>query len=165
MHRPLGLFLSVHVDDFKLVGKKQHLDPMWEELMNHVDLEEPTSLLGHVYLGCTQRGCKRDEGFFDEYRKMFESRISAGATEKLHESEEHGANVTSWSYDTEGSAKKWFERYCELANKTIEQFHKVSTPCLDDHQFKKEGRIGNGGRIVKSLLSNCPEMSVLGTHW
>ena len=44
---------------------------------------EPTSFLDHVYLGCTQSVCKTNEGLVYEYRKMFESRISAGATEKL----------------------------------------------------------------------------------
>ena len=34
------------------------------------------------YLECAQRECESNESFFDSYRKMFESRISAGATEK-----------------------------------------------------------------------------------
>ena len=51
-----------------------------------------------------------------------------------------------------------------LANETVAQLNKVSTPCLDDRRFKK-GRIGNGGRIVKSLLSDRPEMCIFGTHW
>ena len=38
----------------------------------------------------------------------------------------------------EGHAKKCMGRYGELANKTIEQLYKVSTPCMDDHQFKEE---------------------------
>ena len=38
-----------------------------------------------------------------------------------------------------GHAKKCVERYCELANKTTQQLHKVSTPCIDDHHFKEEG--------------------------
>ena len=32
MHREIGLFLSVYVDDIKLAGKKQNLDPMWKYL-------------------------------------------------------------------------------------------------------------------------------------
>ena len=51
--------------------------------MKNVDLDEPTSSLDHIYLGCTQRECKPNEIIVDEYRKMFESRIAAGATEKL----------------------------------------------------------------------------------
>ena len=50
-----GLFLSVYVDDIKLAGKKQNLDPMWKVLNKEVDLGEPTSFLDHVYLGCTQK--------------------------------------------------------------------------------------------------------------
>ena len=54
VHREKGLFLSVYVDDIKLAGKKQNLDPMWKVLNKEVDLGEPTSFLDHVYLGCTQ---------------------------------------------------------------------------------------------------------------
>ena len=50
-----GLFLSVYVDDIKLAGKKQNLDPMWKVLNKEVDLGEPTSFLDHVNLGCTQK--------------------------------------------------------------------------------------------------------------
>ena len=31
VHREKGLFLSVYVDDIKLAGKKQNIDPMWNE--------------------------------------------------------------------------------------------------------------------------------------
>ena len=59
VHREKGSFLSVYVDDIKLAGKKQHLDPMWKLLNKEVDLGEPTSFLDHVYLGCTQRQCQK----------------------------------------------------------------------------------------------------------
>ena len=68
---------------------------------------------------------------------MFESRISAGATEKLPCSENF--RVSSWSHDMEGHAKKCVERCCELANKATQQLYKVSTPCIDDHLFEEEG--------------------------
>ena len=32
VNRARGLFLSVYVDDIKLVGKKQNIDPMWKVL-------------------------------------------------------------------------------------------------------------------------------------
>ena len=38
-----GLFLSVCVDDIKLAGKKQNINPMWKVLNKEVDLGEPTS--------------------------------------------------------------------------------------------------------------------------
>ena len=121
------------VDDIKLAGKKQNLDPMWKVLNKEVDLRQPTSFLNHVYLGCTQRQCEVSQDIVDNYRTMFESRISAGWTEKLPFSQ--NIRISSWSYDMVGHAKKCVERYCELANKTTQQLYKVSTPCIDDHHF------------------------------
>ena len=54
VHREKGLFLSVYVDDIKLAGKKQNLDPF----------------LDHVYLGCTQRQCEISKNTVDNYRTM-----------------------------------------------------------------------------------------------
>ena len=134
VHREKGLFLSVYVDDIKLTGKKQNLDPMWKLLNKEVDLGEPTSFLDHVYLGCTQRQCEISKDIVDNYRTMFESRISAGGVEKLPFPQ--NLRISSWSNDMAGHAKKCAQRYCELANKTTQQSNKVSTPCIDDHHFK-----------------------------
>ena len=82
VHRQKGLFLSVYVDDIKLIGKKQNIDPMRKVLNKEVDLGEPTSFLDHVCLGCTQRQCEISKDIVDNYRAMFESRISAGRTEE-----------------------------------------------------------------------------------
>ena len=67
----------MYVDDIKLAGKTQNLDPMWKLLNKEVDLGEPTSFLDHVYLGCTQRQCQMSKDIVDNYRTMFESRILA----------------------------------------------------------------------------------------
>ena len=48
---------------------------------------ESMLILDHVYLGCTQRECKPNEGLIDEYRKIIDWRISGGASEKLPELE------------------------------------------------------------------------------
>ena len=109
---------------------------MWKVLNKEVDLGEPTSFLDHVYMECTQRQCEISKDVVDTYRTMFASRISATATEKLQCSE--NLRISSWSYDMEGHAEKCVERYCELANKTTQQLHKVSTPCIDDHHSKEE---------------------------
>ena len=136
VHREKGLFFSVYVDDIKLAGKKPNIKPMWNVLNKEVDLGEPTSFIDHVHLGCTQWQCEISKDIVDNYRTMFESRISAGAIEKLQCSE--NLSISSWCYDMEGHAKKCVERYCELANKTTQQLYKVSTPCIDDHHFKEE---------------------------
>ena len=84
VHRQKRLFLSVYVDDIKLAGKEQNIYPRWKVLNKEVDLGEPTSFVDHVYLGCTPRQCEISEDIVDNYRAMFESRISAGGTEQLY---------------------------------------------------------------------------------
>ena len=99
-----------------VIGKKQNINPTWKILMKDVDLGEPTSFLDHVYLGCTQRQCEISKDFVDNYRSMFESRISVEAIEKQPSTGKLDANISSWSYDMEGHAKKCVERFCEFAN-------------------------------------------------
>ena len=123
-----------------------------------------TSFLDHVSLGCTQRECKISKDIVDNYRDLLESRISAGAIEKLPCSEKSEANISSLSYDMEGHTKKCVERYCELANKTTQQLHRVATPCLDDHQFKEEA-IGSFGELSTVRPQIVLKMLVLGPHW
>ena len=57
--------------------------------MKDVDLVEPTSFINHMDVGCTERECQISKGM-DNYRNMFESRISVGATEKLPRNKIHG---------------------------------------------------------------------------
>ena len=102
----------MYVDDIELAGKKQNIDPMWKLLNKEVDWGDPTSFLDHVYLDCTRRPCEISKDIVDNYRAMFESRISAGGTEQLPYSENF--RISSWSYDMAGHAKKCVERYCEL---------------------------------------------------
>ena len=155
VHRRKRIFLSVYVDDIKLAGKKQNINPMWKVLNLGVDLGEPTSFLDHVYLGCIQRQCEICKDVVGNHRTMFESRISAGATEKLPCTE--NLSVSSWSYDMEGHAKKCVERNCELANKTTQQLYKVSTPCLDDHHSKEEElqSVGELSKVCSQTVLKC----------
>ena len=81
----------------KLAVKEHNIDPMWKVLNKEVDLGEPTSFLDHENLGCTQRQCEVSQNIVYNYRTMFESRISAGGTEKLPFSQ--NTRISSWSYD------------------------------------------------------------------
>ena len=71
--------------------------------MTNVDLDEPTPFLDRVFLRYTPRECKPNEIVVDEFRKMFESRISAGTTDKFP--------VTTWKDMLRNAL-----RDCELAN-------------------------------------------------
>ena len=145
-----------------MTGKKQNLDPMWKVLNKEVDLGEPTSFLDHVYLGCTQRKCEISKDIVDNYRTMFESRISAGGLEKLPFPQ--NLRISSWSYDMAGHAKKCVERYCELANKTTQQLYKVSTPCIDDHHFKEEETksVGELSKVCSQIVRKCLYLARIG---
>ena len=135
---------------------------MWKVLDKEVDLGEPTSVFDHGNLGCTQRQREISKDIVDNYRTMFESRISAGGTEKL--SPPQNLRISSWSYDKEGHAKKCVERYCESANKTTQQLYKVSTPCIDDHHFKEEEMksVGELSQVCSQIVLKC---SYSGTYW
>ena len=145
----------------KFGWKEQNLDPMWKVLNKEVDLGEPTSFLDHVYLGCTQRKCEISKDIVDNYRTMFESRISAVGSEKLPFP--HNLRISSWSYDMAGHAKKCVERYCELANKTTHQLYKVSTPCIDDHHFKGETKcVGELSSTCSQIVLKCLYLARIG---
>ena len=131
-------YSCVCVDDIKLAGKNQNIGPPWEILMKDVDLGEPTSLLDDDYLVCTRRKCQINKdsvtitgicsnpGFLPEPWKNYRPELQRNWMQK------------QYFHDMEGHAKRCVERNCELANKTNQQFYKVATPCMDDHQFEEE---------------------------
>ena len=63
-----------------------------------------------------------------------------------------------------GHAKKCVERYCELANKTTQQFYKVSTPCIDDHHFKEEETtsVGELSNTCSQIVLKCLYLARVG---
>ena len=84
--------------------------------------------------------------------------------EKTAVSEKSGANISSWSYDMEGHAKKCVERYCEWANKTTQQLYKESTPRIDDHQVKEEemGYVGGLSKVCSQIVLKCLYLACIG---
>ena len=150
-----------------MAGKTENMKPTWKILMKDVDLEEPTSFLDHVFVGCTHRECTISNDIATNYRDMIESRISAGAQEKLlvrASGKPDAETISSWSYDLEGHAKKCVEIYCELANKTTQQLHKVAPPCMDDHQFKEEKNesVGELSTVCSQIVHKCLKMARIG---
>ena len=107
--------------------------------------------------------CEVSEDIVDNYRTMFDSRISAGRLEKLPFPQ--NIRISSWSYDMVGHAKKCVERYCELANKTTQQLYKVSTPCIDDHHFKEEEETKSVGELSSTysqIVLKCLYLARIG---
>ena len=93
---------------------------------------------------------------------MFESRISEEGVEKLPFPQ--NLRISSWSYDMAGHAKKCVERYCEFANKTIQQLYEVSTPCIDDHHFKEEElkSVGELAKVCSQIVLKCLYLARIG---
>ena len=149
---------------FKWMEKKQNMAPMRKKLMNKMDIDEPTSFLDHVYLVCTQRECKTNVTIIEQKTKMFESRISAGATEKLPGWQKPHSQTIALSHDMEGHAQRCVERHCEMANKKVEQLYKVSSPCLDEHQFKQEEleSVGELPEVCSQIVLKCLYLARIG---
>ena len=126
------------------------------KLMKDVNLGEPTSFFDNIYFGSNQRESRIIKDIVANYRDVFESKISAGAKEKLPtraSGKPDAETISSWSYDMEGHAKKCVERCCELANKTTQ----VATPCFDDHQLKEEemGSVGELSKLSSQIVLKC----------
>ena len=160
LHRKQGLFLSVYVDDTNIDGRKKFYN-MWKKLMKLVDPGDPTSFLVHVNLGCTQRECKSNGSINEKYKKMFEPRISVGATQLFGCERSHATRV-AWSYDMEGRGKKCVERYCELADRSVEHLYKVSR--ITEHQFRKEKleTVGNCQTFCSQMGLECLYLGRIG---
>ena len=56
------------------------------------------------------------------------------------------------------------ERYCKLAHKKVEQLYKVSSPFLDDHQFKKEEleSVGELPEVCSQIVLKCLYLAPIG---
>ena len=161
-----GFFLSVYVDDLKLAGKKQNIDPMSKILMKDVDLGEPTSFFDHVYLGCTQRECQDKQRYCGQPQEyVWIQDLMLWATEKLLCSEK--------TWGKHFLMVLWHGRSCKemrgkiMANwrtKQTWQLHKVATPCMDDHQFKEEekGSVGELSKVCSQIVLKCLYLGRIG---
>ena len=139
VHRQQGLLLFVYVDDIKMVGKKNNLQPMWKRWMKQIDLEKRTQSVDQVFLECTQRECKQKK---KPRRRVQKICSDLWPPQELLRSclvrENATPRLPLGPTNMEDHAKKCVGRYCELANKNIEQLFGVSTPCIDNHQFREE---------------------------
>ena len=157
------LFLSVCVDDVKMAGKKQKISPMWKKLMKNVDLDEPTSCLDHVNLGCTQR----EWGMKSLLRKIHRCLNRVFLLEQLKNyrggqslAKNPWLGPTTWKDMLEQALSdtvNWQTR-------TWSSFTKFQYFCLDDHQFKQE-ELESAGELSHDCSQFVFEMLVLHTNW
>ena len=148
--------LFVNRDDITMAGKQQNIDPMWKVLVKDVDLGEPTSLLDHDHLGCTQRECETSKNLEDNHRNMFESGISAGASEKLACTGKPGADIFS--------CREMCGAILRAGEQNSQQLYNVTTPCLGDHPFKEEelGSVGELSKVCSQIVFKCTYLARIG---
>ena len=63
------------------------------------------------------------------------------------------------AHDMERHARKCVERYCELANKKVEQLCKVSSPCLDDNYSRRRREFS---KICSQIDLKCLYLARIG---
>ena len=124
--------------------------------MKDVDLGGPTSFFDHVYLGCTQRECQTSKDIVDNYPNMFESRISAGAVEKLPVSEKSGANIRHGPMTSKVMQRSAWKEIAnwqtkQLNSNTKSQHHAMTTTNLK----KKWDLLENCLQFALSLWNAC----------
>ena len=125
---------------------------------------ESMLILDHVYLGCTQRECKPNEGLIDEYRKIIDGRISGGASEKLPELENMVQTLWRGRMTWKDIQINALNDIANWQTKTIEQLFKDPTSCLHDHQFKKEEleTVGGLSKVYSQIVLKCMYLESIG---
>ena len=163
--RNKGLFLSVYVDDIKLAGKKTKHWPNVESTheRSRFGRTNNLSLITYIWVALNENA-RRAKILWTITEICLNRRISGGAEEKLPRSRKLDADISSWSYDVEGRAKIMcgaILRADEQNNPATVQSYN-SMPGWPSMQTRW---IGICRRIVKSMLSKCPQVPVFGTHW
>ena len=158
-----GYFCQCMWMTLKWLVRIRILAPVWKEIMKNEDVDEPTSFLYHVYLGRTQRECKPTETVIEQYTKMFESRMSAGVTAKFRGCQKPHAQTAAWSYDMEGLLKNAWSDTVNWQTRKWSNCTQFQVPAWMITISRKRGT-WISWRNVRTMLTNCLEMLVLGTN-
>ena len=126
-----------------------------------VDLGEPTSFLDHEYLGCTQRQCEISKDIVDNYRTMFETRISAGAAENYHARKIWVClrGLVTWKVmprNVWNDIVSWQTR--RLNNSTKYQLHAL----MKDFKEEELKSVGELSKVCSQIVQKCFFLARLG---
>ena len=129
---------------------------MWKVLNKEVDLEEPTSFLDHVYLGCTKDNAKQAKTLWTITEPCSNSRLSAGGNRKTVIPSKiivflHGLMI--WRV----MQRSVWNDYCELANKTTQttlQSNLLHASMTTTSKRKKQNLLENCQLPALKLFSN-----------
>ena len=158
------IILSVNVDDVFTAGKKQNRVPMWKKWMKNVDLEEPTSFLDHVFWDALNVNVNRTRSSLNNRRRCLDH---AFLLEQL-KSYQDGKNLTQKQLHGPPTWKDMLESALnDVANwqtRKWSSYFKVSSPCLDDHQFRQEAleAVGEVSKVCSQIVLKCLYLAWMG---
>ena len=164
VHRNQGIFLSVNVDDTKKWLERSRIWLQVEEIDEKHWSWRTNFISWSRILGCTQRECNRMKLLLRNTHRclnhvfLLEQLKSCQGGRSLTQSLWHGP--TTWkdmldfalSETVNWQTRKW------------SKYYKVSSPCLDDHQFKQE-EPGSVGELSQVCSQTVLKLFVLVTNW
>ena len=163
VHRAKELFLSLYVDDIKLAGKKQNIDPDVENYSTKKSIWENHHLPGSCILGMLSKTMWNKQGYCGQLQNhVWIANFRAGRTEKLPYSENFRISfmvLMIWKVmqrNVWSDIVSWQTRRHNNSTKYL--LHASMTTTL-----KMRNEIC--WRIVTSMLPNRSEMLILGTYW
>ena len=130
---------------------------MRAQLQHKVDLEDQTSPLDQVYLGCTQRAAQVNNRIVMRKQMLFSKLISTN-TDVKHE-EKSFQYMTAWSNDLKATLKSVLNTTANWRTK------RLTNNKMFPHTLFEARRYGNCWSVVRDLLSDCLEMFVIGKNW
>ena len=131
----LQVILSVYVDDFKMVGKKEHLSKAWKP-MDKAGLKLDAPQPFGDYLGCGQAPITlTKEQAKERLQHIDPIRIGSGGCSEPDGSADPNQNhpIRAIRYDMIGFLLQCIEKYLELTKLARDKFKSVATPSIDDH--------------------------------
>ena len=140
-----------HQNGWKEAEYGSHVEDIDEKMWT---LTNPTFFLDHENFGCALRDCNPNETTIEQWKEMFESRIAAGATQKLPGWKKPHAQTVAWT----DMLKNALSDTMNWQTRKWSKFQ-VLWPSI------QAGWTWISWGIVRSLLANCLKMFVLGTNW
>ena len=157
-----GSFIRTWMEEIRVLGVRHKNG--WKEAEYGVDLDEPTSFLDHVLLGCTQSECKPNEiieEFLIDVWIMFFCWSSWKVTRLWKTSGKDGCAVLR--HGRTCSKMRWAILWIgkQESGAAFTKFQVLAWMIIN----LKTGRTWISRRTITSMLTNCVEVLVPGTNW
>ena len=163
VHRKQRLFLSVNVDDMKMIGKKQNMAPMWKKLMENLILTKQLHFLITYIWDALNVNVNRTKllSMDTEICSNHEFLLEQLTITRVGKASRKNGCVFLWH----GRTCSKMRGNILLAGKqqdraTVQSFK----PLLGWSPLQERGAWFSW-RNVKSVLTNCLDMLVLGANW